>query len=109
MTYAQNLWIFFALLFGIIIVPGMDMMFVLANALTGGRRLGLAATAGVMAGGLAHTAFGALGVGVLLKLAPALFTGMLLAGAAYMAWIGLSLARSTIAIGAIEGAASLSL
>jgi threonine/homoserine/homoserine lactone efflux protein len=109
MSYAENLWIFFALLFGIIIVPGMDMLFVLANALTGGRRLGLAATGGVMAGGLAHTAFGALGVGVLLKLAPSLFTLMLLAGAAYMAWIGLSLARSAIAVGAVEGAASRSL
>ena len=109
MSYAQNLWIFLALLFGIIIVPGMDMMFVLANALTGGRRLGLAATAGVMMGGLAHTAFGALGVGVLLELAPALFSAMLLAGAAYMAWIGLSLARSSIAVGAIGGAASRSL
>ena len=109
MTYAQNLWIFFALLFGIIIVPGMDMMFVLANALTGGRRLGLAATGGVMVGGLAHTAFGALGVGLLLKAAPGLFIVMLLAGAAYMAWIGLSLTRSAITIGAVEGASSRSL
>jgi threonine/homoserine/homoserine lactone efflux protein len=109
MTYAQNLWIFFALLFGIIIVPGMDMMFVLANAVTGGRRLGLAATGGVMVGGVAHALFGALGVGVLLKLAPALFTVMLVAGAAYMAWIGLSLVRSAIAVGAVEGPANRSL
>lgn len=104
MSYAENLWIFFALLFGIIIVPGMDMMFVLANALTGGRRAGLAATAGVMAGGVAHTLFGALGVGVLLQLAPSLFTLMLLAGAGYMAWIGVTLARSAITVGAVAGA-----
>jgi threonine/homoserine/homoserine lactone efflux protein len=109
MTYTENLWIFFALLFGIIIVPGMDMMFVIANALTGGRRLGLAATGGVMVGGVAHALFGALGVGVLLKVAPGLFVVMLLAGAAYMAWIGLSLARSAIAVGAVEGASSRSL
>ncbi|TIX95944.1 MAG: LysE family translocator, partial [Mesorhizobium sp.] len=30
MDYAQNLWLFFILLFGIIVVPGMDMLFVLA-------------------------------------------------------------------------------
>ena len=36
MGYAENLWLFFLLLFGIIIVPGMDMLFVLANSLTGG-------------------------------------------------------------------------
>lgn len=40
MTYTANLWLFLTLLFGIIIVPGMDMLFVLANALTGGEGLG---------------------------------------------------------------------
>jgi len=106
MSYTENLWLYFMLLFGIIIVPGMDMMFVLANALTGGRRAGLSATAGVMLGGAAHTLFGAIGVGVLLKLAPSLFTLMLFVGAAYMAWIGATLARSSLAIGVV-GAAPL--
>ncbi|MGO7638835.1 LysE family translocator, partial [Rhizobium leguminosarum] len=36
MNYNENIWLFFTLLFGIIIVPGMDMLFVLANSLTGG-------------------------------------------------------------------------
>jgi hypothetical protein len=40
MTYTYNLWIFSVLSFGIIIVPGMDMFFVIANALTGGRARG---------------------------------------------------------------------
>src|SRR3954447_2787937 len=101
MTYTGNLWLFLTLLFGIIIVPGMDMLFVLANALTGGRRAGLTATTGIMAGGLVHTAFGAIGVGVLLHLAPSLFTLMLYAGAGYMAWIGITLVRSSITIGSV--------
>jgi threonine/homoserine/homoserine lactone efflux protein len=109
MSYAQNLWLFLLLLFGIIIVPGMDMMFVLANALTGGRRAGLAATAGIMLGGAAHTLFGATGVGLLLKLAPTLFTIILLAGAGYMAWIGVSLARSAIVVDKVGGTAAQSL
>ena len=46
MTYSENLWLYFTLLFGIIIVPCMDMLFVLANSLTSGRRAGMAATAG---------------------------------------------------------------
>ncbi|MET3584055.1 threonine/homoserine/homoserine lactone efflux protein [Pseudorhizobium tarimense] len=33
MTYGENLWLFFTLLFGVIVVPGMDMIFVLANSL----------------------------------------------------------------------------
>jgi threonine/homoserine/homoserine lactone efflux protein len=109
MTYAQNLWLFVLLLFGIIIVPGMDMMFVLASALTGGRRAGLAATAGVMLGGAVHTLFGATGVGLLLKLAPSLYAIMLCAGAVYMAWIGIRLARSAIIVDKVAGAAARSL
>ncbi|WP_428427922.1 LysE family translocator [Pararhizobium sp.] len=108
MTYAENLWLFFTLLFGIIIVPGMDMVFVMANALTGGRASGLTATAGIMAGGVFHTLYAALGVGFLLHLVPELFNVLLLAGAAYIAWIGFSLARSSISIASVEPGARLS-
>ncbi|ASY62063.1 hypothetical protein SJ05684_c05990 [Sinorhizobium sojae CCBAU 05684] len=103
MTYAENLWLFFTLLFGIIIVPGMDMVFVLANAITGGRASGLAATAGIMAGGVLHTLYAALGVSVVLHLIPELFNMLLLAGAAYIAWIGFSLLRSSVTIAGIDG------
>ncbi|MBF9196689.1 LysE family translocator [Microvirga terrestris] len=98
MSYTENLWVFFALLLGIIIVPGMDMMFVLANALADGRRGGMAATAGIILGGVFHTAFGVLGVGVVLQFAPSVFAVLIVAGAAYMAWIGFSLARSSLTV-----------
>jgi threonine/homoserine/homoserine lactone efflux protein len=90
MTYMQNLWLFSVLL--------VDMFFVIANALTGGKLRGLAATAGVMLGGAFHTLFGAFFVGVITKLAPALITLILFAGAAYMLWIGLTLIRSSITV-----------
>ncbi|HEV7434388.1 MAG TPA: LysE family translocator [Pseudorhizobium sp.] len=98
MTYGENLWLFFTLLFGIIIVPGMDMIFVLANSLSRGRASGLAATAGIMAGGAVHSLYGAIGVGLLAHLVPMLFTPLLIAGSLYMAWIGVTLMRSTIVI-----------
>ena len=97
-SYTQNLWIFFVLLFGIIIVPGMDMFFVMASALAGGLSRCLAATFGIMLGGVFHTIFGAFFVGAIATLAPQLFTAILLAGAAYMAWIGYGLMRSTITV-----------
>lgn len=94
---------------GIIAVPGMDMFFVIANALTGGRAGGLAATAGVMLGGVFHTVFAATCVGILTALPGGVFTTMLLAGACYMAWIGRTLARSSITVASLgtSGAASL--
>jgi threonine/homoserine/homoserine lactone efflux protein len=108
MTYTENLWLFFVLLLGIIIVPGMDMLFVLTNALTGGRKAGLSATAGLMVGGCAHTLFGALGVGVLFAMVPSALLVLLFAGAVYMAWIGLTLVRSSITVSAVAGAGSRS-
>ncbi len=98
MTYSENLWLYFTLLFGIIIVPGMDMLFVLANSLSGGRRTGIAATAGIVAGGAVHSLYGAIGVGVLAVLLPTLFNPLLFAGAAYMAWIGFTLIRNSITV-----------
>jgi threonine/homoserine/homoserine lactone efflux protein len=109
MTYTQNLWIFFVLVFGIIIVPGMDMFFVIANALTGGRARGLSATAGVMLGGVFHTVFAAVFVGALTTLPSFVFTGILLAGAAYMAWIGWTLVKSSITVSSMGEGGSASM
>jgi threonine/homoserine/homoserine lactone efflux protein len=109
MSYAENLSLFLVLLTGIIIVPGVDMVFAIGNALAGGRARGLAATAGIMAGGAVHTVWGVLSAGALLAFPPALMQAMLLAGAAYLAWIGWSLLRSSISISTLEAASSASL
>lgn len=109
MDYGQNLWIFATLLVGIIIVPGMDMIFVLANALAGGKRAGLAAIGGIMAGGAVHTLMGTLGVTVLAVAMPRLFLPMMLVGAGYMIWIGIGLMRSSITVSEVERADASSL
>lgn len=94
MEHTAHLWLFFVMVLGVVALPGLDMAYVLASSLVGGRSRGLSATAGVMAGGVVHVAMGALGTMVVLRLWPALFQLMLLAGAGYIAWIGLSLLRS---------------
>ncbi|MFS8044698.1 LysE family translocator [Rhizobium sp. BR 314] len=99
MGYAENLWLFFLLLLGIIIVPGMDMLFVLANSLTGGSNRGLAATGGIMLGGAVHSLNGAVGIGLLMHFVPVLFNPLLVIGGAYMAYIGYTLMRSSITVG----------
>ncbi|HEX2668322.1 MAG TPA: LysE family translocator [Gammaproteobacteria bacterium] len=93
MTHTAQLWIYFLLVFGVILLPGMDMAYVLASALTGGRRGGLAAVAGIVCGAVFHMAAAVLGVSVLLRLYPAAFEALLLAGACYLAWIGYSILR----------------
>ncbi|AZQ66590.1 LysE family translocator [Silicimonas algicola] len=100
MTYAHSLAIFWLLIFGIVVVPGMDMLLVLSQSLTRGVRGGLSAVAGIMAAGAVHTLWGAVSVAIVLSLPPAVLSAMLVAGALYLAWIGISLVRSAITVAA---------
>lgn len=101
-----HLWLFFLVVLGVVVLPGMDMAYVLGSSLVGGRRAGLAAVAGIVTGGVCHVAMGVLGIATLLAVAPAAFDLMLLAGAAYVAWLGVSLLRSGAAFGAAARGAS---
>ncbi len=95
MQTSTDLWLFFALVFGVVALPGMDMAFVASSALVRGLRGGLVAVTGIVVAGMLHTIVGASGVAALLVLWPAAFNAFLVAGAAYMAWVGASLLRST--------------
>jgi len=98
---AAHLWLFFVMVCGVVLLPGLDMAYVMASALVGGRRTGLVATAGVVAGGACHVLMAAFGIMAVLKLVPAAFNVMLVAGALYIAWIGWSLLRSRATFGAL--------
>ena len=103
MTPAAHLWVFFGLVVGIILLPGLDMACVLGCTLGGGRRAGLASIGGVVTAALAHVAIGGLGLAAILLVMPALFNALLVAGAVYVAWIGLSLVRSGVLFDAGTG------
>ena len=102
MNHAAQLWLFFVVVFGVIALPGLDMAFVFGSALSGGRARGLAAVAGIVAGGACHVLMTALGISVLVRLVPGVFNALLLAGALYIAWIGIALLRSAAAFRAPE-------
>lgn len=99
MHETTHLWLYFLVVFGIIVLPGLDMAFVVANSLVGGNRAGFAAVAGIVAGGVVHVLMGALGIAAILTLWPAMFNAMLLAGALYIGWTGWTLLRSSTAFG----------
>ena len=97
MTHLAHLWLFFILVLSVVVQPGMDMAYILGSTLTGGLRMGFMAIFGIMAGAVYHVTIGTLGIGVLLKLFPAAFDFMLLAGSLYIAWIGYSILRNAAA------------
>lgn len=102
MDTANHLWLYFLLVLSIVLVPGMDMLFVLANALVGGARAGIAATVGIMLGGLCHTVIGLSAVTLLSSLLPSIGQAMLVIGSLYMVWIGIGLVRSTTAVAEVD-------
>jgi len=93
MTYIQNLGLFFATIGGIILLPGMDMAFVVSSTMAWGRRRGFLAVSGIVAGGAIHMLMAACGLIILMKLFPSVFKALLVAGALYMVWVGVSLLR----------------
>ena len=95
MSPSPDLWLFAALVFGVVLLPGLDMAFVAASALGGGPRAGLAAVAGIVASGQVHVAAGVTGLAALLFWWPGLRPLLLLAGAAYIGWVGWGLLRAS--------------
>ena len=99
MSHAASLLLFAVLVLGIVVLPGLDMAFVIGSSLAAGRRHGFAAVAGIVCGGIGHVAMTTLGISVLLRVVPGVFNALLLGGAIYIAWIGISLWRSSAAFG----------
>jgi threonine/homoserine/homoserine lactone efflux protein len=101
--HSLELWLFFCLVFAVILLPGLDMGFVLASALVGGRRAGLAAMAGIVLGGFVHVVAVLSGAALFLQASPRAFQALLVGGSAYLAWVGWSIFHSTVALSPTAG------
>jgi threonine/homoserine/homoserine lactone efflux protein len=73
--------------------PGPDMSLFLAKTLAGGRRAGLAAMLGAMAGCCIHTLLAALGISALLAASATAFTALKIVGALYLLWLAVAAVR----------------
>lgn len=79
-----------ALLF---ITPGPDMSLFLAKTVAGGRKAGMAAMLGAMAGCCVHTLLAALGLSALLAASVTAFTVLKIVGAFYLLWLAVEAVR----------------
>ncbi|MFO1152174.1 MAG: LysE family translocator [Rhodospirillales bacterium] len=75
----------------IVASPGPDTIVILRHTLAGGRPSGLGAVTGVQVGLLVHTALAGLGISAIIATSPVLFKALALAGALYLAWLGIRL------------------
>jgi len=76
------------------IVPGADMTFVVASAARGGRRDGIIAALGIGAGALVHILAAVLGLSAILAASQTAFNLIKWVGAAYLAYVAISLLLS---------------
>jgi threonine/homoserine/homoserine lactone efflux protein len=74
----------------LILAPGPDTMLVLRNTLSGGRPAGLITATGTMSGLLIWAAAAALGLSALVRASTAAYDVLRLAGAVYLAWLGIT-------------------
>lgn len=78
----------------IVVSPGPDTMLILRYTLAGGRRVGFATVSGVQLGILGHITAAVLGLSVLIVSVPIAFKAVAIAGAAYLAFVGVQSLRA---------------
>jgi threonine efflux protein len=71
--------------------PGPTFMIVSNASISGTRRLGLFAVCGVLLATLTWALLSAIGLGVVIARFPALYTGLQIAGALYLIWLGVKM------------------
>jgi len=84
---------FVLLTLGILIVPGPDVLYVMARSLGQGRRAGLLSVLGIGAGVLVHTMLAAFGLSRLFLAVPAAYNLVKFAGIAYLLYLAWRLLR----------------
>src|SRR5688500_13620923 len=77
----------------VIVTPGQDTALTLRNSLLGGRRAGVATSAGVAAGQACWTLAARVGLAALLVASEPVFVALKLVGAAYLVYLGLQALR----------------
>ena len=83
----MNLWGFISAAVLLTLMPGPDILFVITQSITRGRKAGMVFAAGLCTGLIAHVTAVSLGVSILLMSSPVAFTMLKFAGAAYLLYL----------------------
>jgi threonine/homoserine/homoserine lactone efflux protein len=89
-------WLFIVMTFVVSATPGPNMLYVMSLSARHGVRTAVAAMAGCMTALLAMMSLSAAGLGALLQSFPAVFDALRLAGAAYLAYLGIKCWRTPV-------------
>lgn len=96
MLTAQSLLAWTVMSIGLVLLPGPDTMLVAGHAARRGLKAGMAAIGGIQLGGLFYMLLCGFGFLSVLNAVPGLFLAVKIAGALYLAWMGIGLLRGAI-------------
>lgn len=88
----------------LVLAPGADMMFSLAQGLRGGARPAIAASAGSSLGAMVHVTLAGVGLGALVAQFPWLFGAIRWIGAGYLLWLAYKTLTTPLAAGDLPAA-----
>lgn len=80
--------LFFLSAFLVMIAPGADMVFVVTNSISGGKRSGIAASLGIASGASLHFIAAAFGISAIILSSEFAYDVVRFVGAGYLAWVG---------------------
>ncbi|GAB2643374.1 LysE family translocator [Kribbella swartbergensis] len=75
-------------------MPGPNNLYISLRSLTQGRRAGVVSALAIETGTLVYIVVAAMGLATLVKASPALFTAITLAGALYLAYLGVKMLKA---------------
>lgn len=78
--------------------PGPDIIYVLTQSISKGKKFGIATAAGLVTGILVHTTLIALGVSAIIKQSELIFIGIKIVGACYLLWIAFQVYKAPASI-----------
>lgn len=89
-------WLYVAMTFVVSATPGPNMLLVMVSGARHGFRAAIATMAGCLSALLGMLSLSAAGVGAVLQASPAIFDALRLAGAAYLAYLGIQQWRAPV-------------
>ena len=83
------------------LTPGQDTLYIVSRSVSQGRRAGFLSVLGIVVGCVIHTIAAAFGLSALLATSAHAFTGVKIAGAAYLSYLGIRMIASFLFLGAV--------
>lgn len=93
---------FFLSAFLVMIIPGADMILIVANSVSGGKRSGVISALGISSGAFVHFVAAALGISAIILSSEFAYDVVRMLGAGYLMWVGFQYLTTKSTVGSVQ-------